>query len=733
MAARLKRVAILGGGAGAMTAAMWLSSEGWRERYDSITVYQMGWRLGGKGASGRGTNGRIEEHGLHVWLGFYDNAFRTLAACYDEIQRKAPVPLASIADAFEQSNLFVAMENRPEGWIPWVAEFPTNERRPWDPGPRTLPTLWEYVQTSLELALDFLRSTSSTPAPSFVGPGLSPLHDRIYAPPGLRIGAAPLSCAHKMRRLAVSFVNAWREVTRVAEVAIAELLTIALQLLGELPESATMLHPAAHDRVIGLLDRALLAVHDHIQDTLPMSDEARRTWYLVDILVACARGVLRDEIFSHPNGLDAVDHYDFREWLTRHGCSHESANCTLIRTVVYDMAFAYADGNPNQPQCSAATALRGLARMFFTYRGSIAWKMRAGMGDAVFAPMYECLKARGVQFKFFHRVDALHLSQDRTRVSSIDINVQADLAAGLAEYSPLVDCKELPCWPARPITEQLVDVPPDVSPAEFESFWSERPGRTITLHDGIDYDEIVMGIAIGSFPYICNELIDADVRWRHMVNEVATVNTQAFQLWLSENINELGPEWPQATVGGYLEPFDTYADMAQLIDREDWHDSVKGIAYFCNVMPTPPGFPDPKDVALPQRANDDVKENALDFLDQSLLPLWPLAVDRYPTEFRWSLLAGAAPGTTSRARFDSQFWRANVDPSERYVLSLPGTARFRLAPDDSGFANLFLAGDWTQCGLNAGCVEAAVTSGMLASHAMCGIPEPKDIIGSDYA
>ena len=493
-----------------------------------------------------------------------------------------------------------------------------------------------------------------------------------------------------------------------------------------------MLHPAAHDRVIELLDRALLAVHDYIDEALPMSDEVRRTWYLVDILIACARGVLRDGIIVHPDGLDALDHYEFRDWLTRHGCSDESANCTLIRTVVYDLAFAYEDGDPGRPLCSAATALRGLARMFFTYRGSIAWKMRAGMGDAVFAPMYECLKARGVKFKFFHRVDALHLSDDQTRIASIDVNVQADLAAGNNEYSPLVNIKDLSCWPAGPLTEQLQDVPADVSPAEFESFWSQRKGRSITLHDGVDYDEVVMGIAIGSFPYICQELIEADPQWRLMVSEVATVYTQAFQLWLSEELDELGPEWPQATVGGYLEPFDTYADMAQLIDREDWQDAVKGIAYFCNVMPTPQGIPARNDVNLPRDANDAVKNNALDFLDRSMLPLWPGAVDRYPTEFRWSLLVGSAPATTGRARFDSQFWRANVDPSERYVLSIPGTARFRLAPGDSGFANLFLAGDWTKCGLNAGCVEAAVTSGMLASHAMRGFPEMKDIIGSDH-
>ena len=64
-------------------AAAWrLSEPGWDEEFESITVYQRGWRLGGKGASSRGRHGRIEEHGLHVWLGWYENAFRLLRECY---------------------------------------------------------------------------------------------------------------------------------------------------------------------------------------------------------------------------------------------------------------------------------------------------------------------------------------------------------------------------------------------------------------------------------------------------------------------------------------------------------------------------------------------------------------------------------------------------------------------------------------------------------------------------
>ena len=61
-----------------------LNREGWGKRLRGAVVYQMGWRLGGKGASGRNAAAqkRIEEHGLHVWPGFYHNAFHIMQVCY---------------------------------------------------------------------------------------------------------------------------------------------------------------------------------------------------------------------------------------------------------------------------------------------------------------------------------------------------------------------------------------------------------------------------------------------------------------------------------------------------------------------------------------------------------------------------------------------------------------------------------------------------------------------------
>ena len=95
-----KKIAVLGGGLGGMSCAWELAHA--PEDYD-ITVYQLGWRLGGKGASGRnlaeGKGKRIEEHGIHVFSGLYDNAFRMMRGAYDELERAPDAPLGTWPDA----------------------------------------------------------------------------------------------------------------------------------------------------------------------------------------------------------------------------------------------------------------------------------------------------------------------------------------------------------------------------------------------------------------------------------------------------------------------------------------------------------------------------------------------------------------------------------------------------------------------------------------------------------
>jgi hypothetical protein len=77
----------------------------------------------------------------------------------------------------------------------------------------------------------------------------------------------------------------------------------------------------------------------------------------------------------------------------------------------------------------------------------------------------------------------------------------------------------------------------------------------------------------------------------------------------------------------------------------------------------------------------------------------------------------------------SQFNRANFDPSELYVLTLPGTVGCRLDPGDSGLDNLYMAGDWTRTSINGGAAEAAFESGRraaaLIAQRYCGASKPK--------
>ena len=86
---------------------------------------------------------------------------------------------------------------------------------------------------------------------------------------------------------------------------------------------------------------------------------------------------------------------------------------------------------------------------------------------------------------------------------------------------------------------------------------------------------------------------------------------------------------------------------------------------------------------------------------------------------RWDLFCGTN-GTTGADAVNTQVVRANVDPSDRYIQCAPGTDQYRLRADESGFDNLYLAGDWTDNGLNAGCIEAATLSGLQAANAILG-------------
>lgn len=370
--------------------------------------------------------------------------------------------------------------------------------------------------------------------------------------------------------------------------------------------------------------------------------------------------------------------------------------------------------------------------MVLTYKGAIFWKMQAGMGDTVFTPMHQVLERRGVQFKFFHRVRDLELGADKTAVERIHIGRQATLREG-DTYRPYVDVKGLPCWPNAPLYAQLVEGDElKAQGIDLESMWSPWVEREVPvmLERGRDFDLVVFGISIASIPYVAGELLAASPAWQASVAGVETVRTQAAQLWLRPTQQALGWTLPSAVTDAYPEPLDTWADMTHLLPREDWAaDATPGtLTYFC--APMPGGIPPLDDRAAPAREDAQVRTNALQWLQQWATVMWPQAGDPATPGrgFDWSVLMAPAD-LQGRARFDAQYWRANIDPSERYVLSVPGSTAVRLRADRRDFENLFITGDWIYTGVNAGCVEGTVISGLLTANAIGGVPALSEIVG----
>jgi hypothetical protein len=165
---------------------------------------------------------------------------------------------------------------------------------------------------------------------------------------------------------------------------------------------------------------------------------------------------------------------------------------------------------------------------------------------------------------------------------------------------------------------------------------------------------------------------------------------------------------------------------------EHWSPDATPVSlgYFCSTMPDDaPNDPLPDQAA----ANARVRENALELLRRGLPILLPGVLDA-AGEFRWDLLADPrSPPGVGPDRLDGQWIRGNVLATERYVLSVVDSSRHRLpAHDPAGPANLYLAGDWTACTINAGCMEAATISGMLCSSALCGYPPRAAIVGVDF-
>jgi uncharacterized protein with NAD-binding domain and iron-sulfur cluster len=698
------RVAIVGGGCAGVTTAFELSRPEHNGIYE-VTVYQQGFRLGGKGASGRGPGNRIYEHGLHIWMGFYENAFRLLRECYDELGRDPSNRFAKWDDVFFPDPLTGVKDDHADGTAShWLTHFPRSGDTPGDPTrpPQRGASVSEYMVRATQLVEALL---------------ISARRDEV-------LNEQQVQGFANDPNMTIEQISRWLRFGQLATV------TMAVEAMHFARFAAQLPGPFGQTVFVQITDRVSSFVAEQLDALIYHDTELRRVFEIVDLTLTSIRGVIRDGLVTHPDGFNAISHLDWREWLTRHGASKHAVESSFLDSL-YNIAFAYENGDPSRPNAAAGEALRCAVRAFLDYRGSFFWKMRTGMGDAVFAPYYEVLRRRGVKFEFFHRLSNIELSpveEGDPYVTGLVFDVQAR-PRGHA-YNPLIDVRGLPCWPAQPLWNQLEGGEHlATSGIDFESYWDTSCVEERRLQVTKDFDAVVLAVGLGAIPNVASEIVERITPWSTMLKKVKTTATKALQLWLRADIRDLG--WDDASVNltGVPGPFETWADMSQLIPDEDPSEAgVRSIAYFCSALQTPPELPNRQDTEYVEHYRSSVRDDSLRCVDECIGHIWPNAVDE--NGFRYNLLLPAAED--GEGSIDSQYFSANVNPSDRYVLFVKGSCEFRISPLQTHIDNLTIAGDWTDCGLNVGCVEAAVMSGRLAAHAISLKPELSEIVGYDH-
>lgn len=618
-----------------------------------ITVYERDWRLGGKGASGRsvreGLGHRIEEHGLHVLMGFYDNVFEILNRCYSDLRATGQLPPATGTDWWNgvlhgMDELYFAeppRANDPDRWLLW--------RVPFDPNKQTIGGPAEPLPSIAELALAAFQQFAA------------------------RLGERHLVVTDGSKR--------------------------KLQIVS----TEQLLEYARTEVSRALFASAVQSVLAGSKNAVNLDDEADHKWF-VALYVAGTNliGMVSDVLWDEDNFRDRLDLLDYKNWIQKYNClglTREYLWESAPVNAVYDLVFSRNRG------FAAGSMLYDTMLMLFHYRGHVFYKMAGGMGDIVFVPLYLWLSNRpNVQFKFFHELTDIQLSDDQSRVAQLDFHVALQ-RQGNNDPTIRVPCLDdhgqpvtLPCWPSV-ATGTVASGPGDI---------------TVT-----DFDLVVLAIPIGAItkpradgrPVGQNLYLDPS--FQRMATGMVTRGTRAVQLWFSTDLAGLG--WPppgesfpppvdaaHGPVLGSYDPatnFNSWSDMTQVLPRETWGaGGPRNIAYLCDVDDD-----DPADA----HASSQVHDDALAWLNQSAAGLWP--------KFSWDLLVDYQ-NATGPERFDRQYWRSNTDPAQHYVLGVQGTTALRLDPHGTRFSNLYLAGDWVKTPLNAGCVEGAAMGGRLAAQ-----------------
>lgn len=731
-----QKLAVLGGGLGSLSAVYELTDFPEWQQYYEITVYQTGWRLGGKTSSGRGIHNRIEERGIHIFQGWYDNAFRMIKDAYrlqEDLDLNPESPIKSWTDAFvpDNASLFTEWSEREDKWINWPLIFPMNDKEPGTSG-KSSPS--EIIRKILAIALQLVVGEPYEKNEGFLDKWLmSHLLDTDQ-----KFGKSQISNKSKpawWQRMISKVKNRYSHLTAPIGV---KMLHMAMEIAEKkLPKNEKV---KVDDQWINALEAIvhMFSGFTHwfernFAHAIERHDRLRRTVAILDWMEACLTGVLKDVYNpeTHEFDYENINKYNYRDWLKMHGASELALNCAPVR-FMYTGSFANLL-NGGMGQIAADIGLR-MVMVSVDYKGSLVWKLTAGTGDTLITPIYQVLKHRGVKFNFFHKISEIHNS-DSGEIERITVIEQVKLKEGMGEYDPFVKIDGLNSWPAQPIYDQLEPEQAEKlkqNNVDLESEWADWEGyQSFNLQKGEDFDQVLLGIPVAALKDICGDIINKNKRWQDMVDKVGTTQTVQVQIWTKPTLEEMGmitSDWgmkkgnePNSVI--YANYLYSWTDMSLIISAENWPESTKPghLSYWCGTVPDAVPIQPYSEHWFPKAQEARLKGITEQWLNDNAGWLWPAAtLPELPAGFNFDLMTNPFPerDLTPYEKFNAQYFVINIDPTNRYTLALPGTNKYRMKADESDFSNLFLTGDWTDFGFNVGHMEGTVCSGLKAAHAI---------------
>ena len=558
-----RKIAIVGGGMAGLAAAFDLArTQDLRDRYD-VTVYQMGWRLGGKAASSRYADGRVVEHGLHVWFGGYQNAFQLLQAAYLSWRPHRNQAIKQWKDAFEAHRFTVITGSGDQSKISGIL-WPPADGFPGDGGP--LLTLWPCVTQLLGVI-----ETQYKCRPHDFDPGSLNIPERIVAllaEASVKVDGVAPHMPENVFGLLVPFDHSVEATTNWAR---------ALEQTPDLRTEA---------QLRGFVEYLRL-VSGHLWGAENSRDQGGHQFLceLIDVGTALVKGVILDVALGGACVAD-LDAWDFREWLCGFGAHRDAVYGSSIVQSLYDATFQYEGGDKRRPSFGAGSAAQVSLRLFGGYRDAFAYETKAGLGEVAIVPIYRALRRWGVKFEFFHKLTRVELSEDGRAVARLRFDRQVELQFKYycPTIRPMPEFGNLEHWPNEPRWRQIKHSC-KITGIDLESSWSRHRGCEVTLAQGEAFDDVVLAIPVGAIrpregdAGPCAELIAASRRFRQMAMTASLTPTVSFQAWCTKTLEEMG--WPPAmpcAIKGQSDcptcsgpsPLNIWSDRTLVMAYENW-------------------------------------------------------------------------------------------------------------------------------------------------------------------